>query len=76
MPYCAVAPPMSGEVGAKALRLDIEMQGLGLRAHLPRVALRQRVDNGVDRRTPGALEVDQRAVLVEQHAFQCAKRLG
>ena len=44
------------------------MQRLGLGAHQLGIAAGERVDDGVRRRAPGGVEIDKRAVLVEQHA--------
>ena len=43
------------------------MQDLGLRAHHVGIARGQRVNHRMGRRPPGLLEVDQRAVFVEEH---------
>ena len=48
----------------------LKMQAFGLCAHLLGVAGGERVNDSVDRRSPGQLEIDQRAVLVEQHALE------
>ena len=44
------------------------MQDFGLGAHQRRIAGGQRVDDRVRRRPPGLVEVDERAVLVEENA--------
>ena len=70
-PQCAVARRRAGDQRrsrGEALLLEQEVQRLGLRAHQPGIAAGERMDDRVRRRAPGLVEIDQRAVLVEQHA--------
>ena len=62
------APAISGEVGAKRSVRDVVVHGLGEPGDGRGIAAAEPLHDGVAGAAPGQVEIDQRAVLVEEEA--------